>query len=666
MRKLSLKQRMLLLVIAPMIALAVIAALKANAFYDALLTQRVQEIQRQTDTAITVYEAVAKDAAARGEDPVAAGLAAVSAIRYGENDYFFALRGTTMLAHPKASLIGQDLVGFEDPNGVPLFAEFDRQINASGEAIVEYGWPRASGGDPVSKISYARLVPGQDFYFGTGVYTDDIDAIVYEQLFSSLLIGVLILGSIVAVTLLVYRSIYTPLSSLKGAMDRLTAGDVEAPIADTDAPDEFGAMARAVDTFRANAAEVRSLTAARDAEAQKAAEDQQRLIEELNAAFGEAVNRAVAGDLSARVTTQLPDPALNDLATNVNRLLEAVNDGVSETSRVMGHVAQGGLDEKMNGAFQGAFAELQSNVNQTVERLAELVGEISQTSGTVTRGAAQITDGAEKLAAGAEQQASSLEETAATMEEMAAAVKTNADNSGNARELAADASRRANSGGEIVKNAVDAMTEIDGSATKIADIIAVIDGIAFQTNLLALNAAVEAARAGDAGKGFAVVASEVRALAQRSSDASRDIRELIETSAGQVSRGVDLVKSAGEALEGIVGSISQVETAIDNIASASVEQASGVEEVSATVSNLDQLTQQNSAMAERSASNARALGQSATKLNELVRFFKVAQAGLETAQDDAWSAAETGARRAATPSSAPAPAAAGGGDWAEF
>ena len=362
--------------------------------------------------------------------------------------------------------------------------------------------------------------------------------------------------------------------------------------------------------------------------------------------IGDVVAAANAGDFSGRVDVSRAEGALRQMGGDVNKLVETVETGLSETSRVISSVAQGDLSNEMDGAFQGAFKRLQDDVNATVRRLRELVGEIQVSVGGMQGQAAEVLSGAEDLSQRAESQAASLEQTAATMEEMTSTIRTNADSAAQATDTSNEASNRAQRGGAVVSEAVEAMDLIEKSSSQISDIVGVIDSIAFQTNLLALNAAVEAARAGEAGKGFAVVASEVRTLAQRSSDAARDIRDLIADSSGHVEAGVRLVRDTGEALNAISESINSVEAMVSAIAAANQEQSAGAQEISSTVSHLDSMTQSNAALADASASNAKALAGEAGRLVELVSFFR-AGAGQpggasEAVADANWEAAANG------------------------
>ncbi|MEM1150792.1 MAG: methyl-accepting chemotaxis protein [Pseudomonadota bacterium] len=418
------------------------------------------------------------------------------------------------------------------------------------------------------------------------------------------------------------RSVTASVVATATEMNALAKGDLSIEIKGADKEHELGQMAKAVVVFK-DALVARQAAMEKEKAEAEAIAKRQRTMDEMLTSFGSVVDRAVAGDFSGRLPADLPERELNELADGVNRLLETVQFGVGETGRVLEQMASGDLNERMQGDLQGDFAGLKRNVNETVERLADLVGEIASTTDEVRSGSQEINASAQDLAQRSEQQASSLQQTAATMEEMSASVKSNAEHAADAFSLAADATSRADKGSDIVEEAVSAMSEIQASASKIADIISVIDGIAFQTNLLALNAAVEAARAGDAGKGFAVVASEVRSLAQRSSEASSDIRNLIETSAGQVDLGVELVTKTGTSLEGIVASIGKVEAAVNSISKASQEQSNGIQEIVSAINHMDQMTQQSATMSDRSAISARSLTAGSDRLHELVAFFRV-------------------------------------------
>jgi methyl-accepting chemotaxis protein len=412
------------------------------------------------------------------------------------------------------------------------------------------------------------------------------------------------------------------------------------------------------------------------------------LTDELAAAaeVAEMVAAAVEGDFSRRVPLAGKPEALSRIAGGMNQINGLVEDAVGEISGVIEALAEGDLTQRMGGAYRGRLAELQHNLNGALEHLGRTVQTIQGTAGNVSRAAMEINAGAGDLASRTEQTAVNLEETAATTEELAASVKHSAARSREATALANEAMGVAQDGKAVVAQAVGAIERIENSSVRISEIVGVIDNIAFQTNLLALNAAVEAARAGDAGKGFAVVASEVRALAQRSSQAAKDIKGLIVSSNEQVGEGVRFVRGTGEALERIVAAAGKVSATIVEISSAAAEQAHGIEEMSQTVAHMDETTQQNSALAEQSATSATELMNEIAMLRSLVASF---QAGLPPLSAASTPAAVTPIRlpaeparpaprrietRRAEPAAAPMRAeprrrAAGGGradDWAEF
>jgi methyl-accepting chemotaxis protein len=274
----------------------------------------------------------------------------------------------------------------------------------------------------------------------------------------------------------------------------------------------------------------------------------------------------------------------------------------------------------------GFFLTLSRGLNQMLDNTAQMVSHIKKASGEVYRGADEISRGNADLSQRTEQQASSLEETASSMEEMTSSVKQNADNAAHARKLASAARDEAEKGGAVVGNAVRAMSEINSASKKIADIIGVIDEIAFQTNLLALNAAVEAARAGEQGRGFAVVATEVRTLAGRSATAAKEIKELIKDSGSKVEDGSALVTQSGQSLEQIVQAVKKVSDIVAEIASASQEQSSGIEQVNKAVMQMDEVTQQNAALVEEAAAASRSMADQASELSSMMKKYRVDEA----------------------------------------
>ncbi|EED0864582.1 methyl-accepting chemotaxis protein [Escherichia coli] len=307
------------------------------------------------------------------------------------------------------------------------------------------------------------------------------------------------------------------------------------------------------------------------------------------------------------------------LVAPMNRLIDSIR-----------HIAGGDLVKPIEVDGSNEMGQLAESLRHMQGELMRTVGDVRNGANAIYSGASEIATGNNDLSSRTEQQAASLEETAASMEHLTAAVKQNAENARQASHLALSASETAQRGGKVVDNVVQTMRDISTSSQKIADIISVIDGIAFQTNILALNAAVEAARAGEQGRGFAVVAGEVRNLAQRSAQAAREIKSLIEDSVGKVDVGSTLVESAGETMAEIVSAVTRVTDIMGEIASASDEQSRGIEQVGLAVAEMDRVTQQNAALVEESAAAAAALEEQASRLTEAVAVFRIQQQQRET------------------------------------
>ncbi|MFM5931395.1 MAG: methyl-accepting chemotaxis protein [Novosphingobium sp.] len=372
---------------------------------------------------------------------------------------------------------------------------------------------------------------------------------------------VALIGLISAALVLLGRKVLNPIQETAEVMNRMGRGDLEAGRRSDHREDEIGTMTRSIEVFRDAAI------------AQREAEVRQRSV------------------------------------------VESLSGGLAQ-------LAEGNLAYRIDKPLAEEYEALRASFNQTVGSLADIITRVSASAQSVSTGAGEIRAASDDLAVRNEQQAASLEETSAAMNQVTSGVQETADSAVEMQKSIEEAHREANDGGEVVQRAVAAMAEIEKGAHEITQIIDVIDGIAFQTNLLALNAGVEAARAGDAGKGFAVVANEVRALAQRSADAARNIKDLINASTEQVSGGVKLVGETGVLLEKIVGRVGEISNRISEIARSAESQSVNLQQVNASVSEMDRMTQQNAAMVEESTAASRSLADEAGELSNLVGQFK--------------------------------------------
>ncbi len=411
------------------------------------------------------------------------------------------------------------------------------------------------------------------------------------------------------------RDIAGPIRRMTEVMGALAKGDTGRPVTDTDRKDEIGAMALALEVFRANEIHMKQM------EAQEAALNRQS--QDLQASISGIVSAAASGDFSQRIVKTYEDADLQRFAGSVNELVENIDRGITEVRRVVAALAEQDLTQSMQGRFQGAFAELQQNVNATMATLRATMENVRSAAGTITGNSGELSSAADQLSRRTEQQAASLEETAAALEEITSTVRMSTDRANEASRMVAETKESAGRSGGIVHEAIGAMGRIEESSQKISQIISVIDEIAFQTNLLALNAGVEAARAGEAGRGFAVVAQEVRELAQRSANAAKEIKTLIVNSAEQVKGGVSLVLATGEALKEIEDRVNRVNDHVATIARAASEQSMALGEINSSVNHMDQMTQQNAAMVEETTAASQVLAAESRQLTALLSQFRL-------------------------------------------
>ncbi|APV51380.1 hypothetical protein BWI17_17795 [Betaproteobacteria bacterium GR16-43] len=343
----------------------------------------------------------------------------------------------------------------------------------------------------------------------------------------------------------------------------------------------------------------------------------------INGEILKLTDAASHGDFSARGDAERFEYDFKKMIEGLNELMEVSDRGLSDVARTLEALAKGDLTARISADYEGTFGELKDNSNETASQLGQIVSQIREAADSIRTASGEIAQGNADLSQRTEEQASSLQETAASMEELTSTVKQNAENAKQANQLAVSASSVATQGGQVVSQVVETMGAISDSAKKIADIITVIDGIAFQTNILALNAAVEAARAGEQGRGFAVVAGEVRTLAQRSAEAAKEIKDLIGNSVEKVDAGSKLVNDAGQTMDEVVKSVKRVADIISEITAASLEQSAGIEQVNQAITQMDQVTQQNAALVEQAAAAAESMQEQAGGLAQAVSVFRL-------------------------------------------
>ncbi|MPS44743.1 MAG: methyl-accepting chemotaxis protein [Stenotrophomonas sp.] len=599
--------------------------------------------------------------------------------------------GYRLLMHPfRKDLVGKDMKDFRTDDGVRIYYDQVEAAKAGG-GFVNYRWAKPGSKGEVEKVAYAGLFAPWNWVVSSGVYMDDVQrqALVFTAIMA-ISGGVLVL-IVLALSWVIGNRIARPLKQATAVAEGIANGKLDSHIGpqphdepgrlleamsgmqqqlhavingqremarrhdggelsyriDASAfPGEYGLMVQ--ETNALVGSHVQTLHDVLDVVQQYAVGDLSRDIARypgekaamtttvdtvkanlgrINAEIKQLASAAAAGDFSRRGDAQRFDHDFRLMLENLNAMMAVSDDNLGKLSQLLSAIAEGDLTARMHGDYQGVFARMRDDANTTVAQLTQIVGQIQASASSITLAAGEIASGNSDLSRRTEQQAANLEETAASMEELTSTVRQNAEHARQANQLAIGAQSVASQGGSVVGQVVSTMSAIEASSKKIAEIISVIDGIAFQTNILALNAAVEAARAGEQGRGFAVVASEVRTLAQRSAAAAKEIKGLIDDSVGKVTEGSSLVHQAGSTMGEIVASVQRVTDIMAEISAASQEQSAGIEQVNQTVVQMDETTQQNAALVEEATAAARAMEDQAVQLGEAVARFRLASQG---------------------------------------
>jgi methyl-accepting chemotaxis protein len=589
--RLSISRQFLLLAVLGVVLTITGLGLALSRSHDLAYAAKRAEIQHEGEEGASIarhFLQLEQSGVLTREEAQKRSLEALKAIQFDGKNYVAVLRFDGFsLENANKALEGHNVIDLKDAFGQPITRAQVGVAMSGKPGFVAFHFKKIGEDQPKLKMSYNIGIPEWQWDVTTGQFADDLDTTLINSIIQLAEVFIPLFMVFLAIVYALHRSVSTLLASLAGAMGRLSKGQLDTEIVGHGRTDEIGHMADALVAFRDAAVE--RLQLLKHAAEQQATIEQQRLSDE-------AVRERAAKDQA--------------------HVVGAVGAGLQKLSA-------GDLTFRLRDAFSHDYEKLRTDFNAAIEKIQDTMTIVISRAEGLRGGSNEITQASDDLSKRTEQQAAGLEETAAALDQITATVKKTADGALAARKVVATAKHDAEKSAAVVRDAVSAMTRIEDSSRQIGQIIGVIDEIAFQTNLLALNAGVEAARAGDAGKGFAVVASEVRALAQRSAGAAKEIKALISASTDHVSQGVDLVGETGRALSRIAEQVAQINGVVAEIAASAQEQATGLHQVNTAVNQMDQVTQQNAAMVEQATATAHSLREETDALTELIAQFRV-------------------------------------------
>ncbi|WP_172299450.1 methyl-accepting chemotaxis protein [Pseudoruegeria sp. HB172150] len=612
-----------LAIVISIILAEIMMTLSVNSAFD----MRNRHLSDVVDTAISALadlQAAVDDGSMSLEAAQQEGNRLLSSLAYDTEGYFFVFDGDArMIVHPSPEMRGADMWDYTDVNGKFIFQDMLKVVEEQGAGSVTYYFNKPDSTEQEAKISFVKEFADWGWIVGTGSYVSDImESLSHlRQVAWSMQIGGLVL--LLVVSTLIGRTITKPLDGVKHRMEGMTDGDTDSAVPGTDGKSELGDMARALEVFRTALQERQKLQAEqaeKDAEIarqQIEAAEREREAQEREAQAAEQRRQEQEEARRERERQRAEQEAEREQAHQQQQKVMAV------LAEGLGAIALGDLTYRIEGDFPEAYVKLRDDYNNAADQISQLAGSILESATTITAETDHLSSSADELARRTESQAASLEETAAAITEIAGAVENSARGAQEAALTVTKTKDQSESGLTVLQRTVKAMNDIAQSSEKVSKITSVIDDIAFQTNLLALNAGVEAARAGESGRGFAVVASEVRALAQRSSEAAREIAQLIDMSGRQVEDGVKLVNESGDSLEEIGKLVTYLDELVQTIASSATEQSTNLTELSSAVGQLDQLTQHNAAMFEETTAALSVLQAQANALDQNSSMLKI-------------------------------------------